>query len=80
MGTYSETRVYDSGLYLLGLSNYFMTVNKKQQTLSFPSLKTFTSDFYTLSASIQVSYQFTFNTADSYTTISTFYESMGNNP
>ena len=40
-------------------------------------MTTFTTDFYSLKAHLKVSYIFDFNTADQFTTLSAFYESMG---
>lgn len=80
MATLSDTTVYGPGLYLLGLTNNFIIINKNQQSLSFPNLTTFTTDFYSLNAHLQVSYLFDFNTADQYNTLFTFYQSMGDHP
>ena len=80
MANYSDSTVYGPGLYLLGLSNHFVKINKNQQSLSFPNLTTFTTDFYSLNANIQVSYLFDFNTADQFSTLSLFYQYFGEDP
>jgi hypothetical protein len=48
MANFSDTRVYGSGLYLIGISNSFIRINKNQQSISYNNLTTFTSDFYSL--------------------------------
>jgi hypothetical protein len=60
MSNYSDTTVYGSGLYWIGLSNRFIRINKNQQILSFDNLTTFTTDFYKLSASLEVSLLYNF--------------------
>jgi hypothetical protein len=69
MANYSDTKVYGSGLYWIGLSNRFIRINKNQQILSFKNLSTFSNDFYALKASLEVSllYQFT-NTSNNNST------------
>lgn len=80
ISNYSETTVYGPGLYLIGLANSFIKVNKNQQTISFNNLTTFTTDFYSLTAYMEVAYIFNFSTADPFSTLSSFYETMGDNP
>jgi len=73
MANYSDTSVYGSGLYWIGLSNRFIRINKNQQILSYSNLSTFTTDFYALTASLEVSllYQFT-NTSNASSTVLDF--------
>lgn len=80
MSNYSDNTVYGSGLYLIGLANSFIKINKNQQALSYDNLTTYTTDFYALTAYIQVAYLFNFSIADQFATLRTFYETMGDNP
>lgn len=73
MANYSDTSVYGPGLYLIGLSNKFIRINKNQQSLSYSNLTTFTTDFYSLTAYLEVSYLFNFTTSNSFATLTTFY-------
>ena len=79
MANYSDNNVYGSGLYLIGIANSFFKVNKNQQTLSYDHLTTFSTDFYALTAYLEVSYLFSFTTSD-FASLSTFIETMGDDP
>lgn len=74
---YSDNSVYGSGLYLIGLSNSFIKINKNQQSISYNNLTTFTTDFYALTAYLEVSYIFNFSTSNPFSTLSSFYQSLG---
>ena len=75
MANYSDNNVYGSGLYLIGIANSFYKVNKNQQTISYDNLTTFSTDFYALTAYLEVSYLFTFSTTD-FESLSNFIEIM----
>jgi hypothetical protein len=80
MRNYSDTTVYGSGLYWIGLANHFIRINKNQQILGFNNLTTFTTDFYKLGASIEVSLLYNFanptntsSTTPDFSTVRKFY-------
>lgn len=77
---YADSLVYGPGLYYIGIANTFIRINKNMQTVSYKNLTTFTSDFYALTANLEVSFLFNFTTSDSFTTVSNFYMLMGENP
>jgi len=52
LANYSDTNVYGPGLYYIGISNSFIRINKNLQTIYFSNLKTYTSDFYALTANL----------------------------
>jgi hypothetical protein len=80
MANYSSASVYGPGLYLIGVSNQFIRINKNQQTMAYKNLTTFTTDFYILTAYLEVSYLFNFSTANQFSTLTAFYESFGDDP
>ena len=59
---YSDTQLYGPGLYWIGLSNRFIRFNKNQQTLRFNNLSAFSSDFYKITAYMEVTLQFNLST------------------
>lgn len=57
---YSDATLYGPGLHWIGISNRFLRFNKNQQTLRFSNLSAFSSDFYKVTANMEVTLQFNF--------------------
>ena len=55
-------------------------IERKQQTMAYPNLTTFSSDFYPVTASLSVTLLYNFTTNADYTTLSNFYELFGEAP
>lgn len=74
---YSDSRLYGPGLYWIGIANRFLRFNKNQQTLRYSNLQTFSSDFYRVTANMEVTFQFNFGNNDSFTAASNFLTLFG---
>lgn len=74
---YSDSRLYGPGLYWIGIANRFLRFNKNQQTLRYNDLQTFSSDFYQVTANMEVTFQFNFTSNDSFTAASSFLALFG---
>jgi hypothetical protein len=74
---YADSRLYGPGLYWIGIANRFLRFNKNQQTLRYSNMQTFSSDFYRVTANMEVTFQFNFQTNDSFNTASNFLTLFG---
>ena len=55
--SFSDSTVYQQGLHLIGFSNTLLEIPKIFQQISLPKLQTYTSDYFPLSVSAEVSYR-----------------------
>jgi hypothetical protein len=65
---------------MIGIASKFIRVNKNRKTVKFQNLTTYSSDYYLVSATIEVAYTFNFRTANSFETITNFYIMFGDQP
>lgn len=74
---YADNILYGPGLYWIGIANKFIRFNKNQQTIRFSNLQTYSSDFYKITANMEVTMQFNFQGNDSYTKATNFLQLFG---
>jgi hypothetical protein len=77
---YADANLYGPGLYWIGISNRFLRFNKNQQTLRFSNLSAFSSDFYKITANMEVTLQFNFTSGDQFAVASNFLLLFGEDP
>ena len=70
--------VFGPGLYYIGIANSFVHVDVMQQLLRLEGIKTYSSDYYQVQATIQVAYQI--ENSSNFDTLSTYYINFGDQP